>query len=253
MAAVSVKAAVPLIETRGLTRDFGGLRAVNSVDFWLDGGEIRAIIGPNGAGKTTFVSLVCGRILPSSGAIRFDGRDITRLPAHKRVLAGIAYTFQITSIFPRLSVYDNVALSVQRRLLKSGRVHGAELDRGVRDVLGRVGLADRAATLAGNLAYGHQRLVEVAMGLALDPRLLILDEPTQGLSDGEIETFVGLVREIAKEATILLIEHNMHVVMELADRITVMNFGSVLAEGAPEEIRANEEVQRAYLGTGADG
>ena len=245
-------AVTPLIETRALSKHFGGLKAVEAVDFRLEKGEIRAIIGPNGAGKTTFVSLICGRILPTSGSILFEGRDITRLPAHRRVTAGIAYTFQITSIFPRLSIYDNVALSVQRRLLSSGRVKPADLDRGVAEALERVGLADRAATLAGNLAYGHQRLLEVAMGLALAPRLLILDEPTQGLSDGEIENFIALVRTIAAEATVLIIEHNMQVVMELAEKITVMNFGTILAEGTPAEIRANRQVQDAYLGSGHD-
>ncbi len=242
-----------LVETRALTRHFGGLKAVESVDFRLDKGEIRAIIGPNGAGKTTFVSLICGRIAPSSGAIVFEGRDITALPAHRRVRAGIAYTFQITSIFPRLTVFDNVALSVQRRLLSAGRPKPSALKAGVGEALERVGLTDRAGTLAGNLAYGHQRLVEIAMGLALEPKLLILDEPTQGLSDGEVEGFIALVREIASDATVLLIEHNMQVVMDLARRITVMNFGQVLAEGSPDEIRANNAVQDAYLGTGSDG
>lgn len=243
-------AMTPLIETRGLKRHFGGLKAVDGVDFKLDKGEIRAVIGPNGAGKTTFVSLICGRIQPSSGTILLDGKDITSMPAHKRVLAGIAYTFQITSIFPKLSVYDNVALSVQRRLLAKGRVSHGTLSKGVGEALEKVGLADRAGTLAGNLAYGHQRLLEVAMGLALEPRLLILDEPTQGLSDGEIETFIALVREIARDATVMLIEHNMHVVMELAQKITVLSFGTILAEGTPEEIRANVAVQDAYLGGG---
>ena len=246
-------AVTPLIETRALSRHFGGLKAVQAVDFRLEKGEIRAIIGPNGAGKTTFVSLICGRIAASSGSIALDGRDITSLPAHRRVRAGIAYTFQITSIFARLSVYDNVALSVQRRLLTRGRVRPAELDAGVRDALAKVGIAERAQTLAGSLSYGHQRLLEVAMGLALEPRLLILDEPTQGLSDGEIEGFVALVREIAADATVLLIEHNMQVVMDLAERITVMNFGQILAEGTPEEIRVNPAVQDAYLGTQHDG
>ena len=243
----------PLVETRALSRHFGGLKAVDTVDFRMEKGEIRAIIGPNGAGKTTFVGLVCGRVAPTSGAILFEGEDITRMPAHRRVQAGIAYTFQITSIFPRLTVYDNVALSVQRRLLSAGTFRPAALDAGVAQALERVGLADRAATLAGNLAYGHQRLLEVAMGLALAPRLLILDEPTQGLSDGEIETFIALVRDIAREATVLLIEHNMQVVMELAEKITVMSFGQILAEGTPEDIRANAAVQDAYLGTGHDG
>ena len=243
----------PLIETKALSRAFGGLKAVDAVDFRLEKGEIRAIIGPNGAGKTTLVGLICGRIAPSSGTILFDGRDITRLPAHARVMAGIAYTFQITSVFPKLSVYDNVALPVQRRLLAGGGVSRSALDAGVMAALEKVGLSARASSLAGDLAYGHQRLLEIAMGLALKPRLLILDEPTQGLSDGEIESFVALVREIARDATILLIEHNMQVVMELARKITVMNAGRILAEGTPAEIRADKAVQDAYLGTNTDG
>jgi branched-chain amino acid transport system ATP-binding protein len=239
----------PLLETRALSRDFGGLRAVDRVDFSVDPGEIRAIIGPNGAGKTTFVSLVCGRLAPSSGTIIFDGADITALPAHRRVRLGIAYTFQITSVYAQLSVFDNVALAVQRTLA-DGRSKG-RLRTGVTEALERVGLADRASLPAGQLAYGHQRLLEVAMGLALKPRLMILDEPTQGLGDGEIENFVALAREIAANATVLLIEHNMDVVMQLADRITVLEAGRVLAEGTPDAIRANEAVQRAYLGGGA--
>ncbi len=240
----------PLLTTSGLSRHFGGLRAVDTVDFTLMPGEIRAVIGPNGAGKTTFVGLVCGRFEPSAGTIVFDGADITRLPAHKRVRLGIAYTFQITSIFANLSVYDNVALAVQRTL-DDGRSKG-HVRAGVAAALERVGLTERAEVAAGQLAYGHQRLLEVAMGLALRPRLLILDEPTQGLADGEIDNFMALVREIAREATVLLIEHNMPVVMALADRITVMEAGKVLAEGTPEAIRADAAVQRAYLGTGDD-
>ncbi|NGO51461.1 ABC transporter ATP-binding protein [Allomesorhizobium camelthorni] len=239
----------PLLTTRDLRKSYGGLRAVDGVDFAIVPGEIRAVIGPNGAGKTTFVSLICGRVPPTSGQIVFDGNDITDLPAHDRVRRGIAYTFQITSVFSNLTAYDNVALPVQRTLT-DGRSKG-RLHAGVMSALERTGLADRADTVAGALSYGHQRLLEVAMGLALRPRLLILDEPTQGLSDGEIEGFMQLVREIARDATVLLIEHNMQVVMGLADRITVMNTGKILAEGTPEQIRANAEVQRAYLGTEA--
>ncbi|WP_269932664.1 ABC transporter ATP-binding protein [Aminobacter sp. HY435] len=239
-----------LLTTKGLSRHFGGLRAVDGVDLALDAGEIRAVIGPNGAGKTTFVSLICGRYPPSSGRIVFDGEDITDMPAHLRVRRGIAYTFQITSVFAKLSVYDNVALPVQRTLT-DGRSRGA-VHHGAMDALQRVGLASRAHEQAGALAYGHQRLLEVAMGLALKPRLLILDEPTQGLSDGEIENFIALVREIASDATVLLIEHNMQVVMELAHRITVLNAGKVLAEGTPAEIRADAAVQAAYLGTATE-
>ncbi len=236
----------PLLTTRGLSRDFGGLRAVDKADFSLMPGEIRAIIGPNGAGKTTFVSLICGRILPSSGTIDFAGADISALSAYRRVRLGIAYTFQVTSVFANLSAYDNVALSVQRTLA-DGRSRGA-VHAGAMKALEQVGLVDRAGTLAGQLAYGHQRLLEVAMGLALQPRLLILDEPTQGLSDGEIESFVRLIREIARDATVLIIEHNMPVVMQLAHRITVFDAGRIIAEGDPAEIRANTQVQEAYLG-----
>ena len=229
----------PLLETRGLSRSFGGLQAVDHVDFRLEAGEVRAVIGPNGAGKTTFVSLVSGRIAPTSGRVFFEGEDITALPAYRRVRRGIAYTFQITSIYANLSVAENVALAANR-----------PGTRGVAPELERVGLADRAGQIAGTLSYGHQRLLEVAMGLALKPRLLILDEPTQGLSDAEIASFIDLVRGLARQATVLLIEHNMAVVMALADRITVLERGRILAEGTPAEIRANAAVQAAYLGTG---
>ncbi|CDX15948.1 leucine/isoleucine/valine transporter subunit; ATP-binding component of ABC superfamily [Mesorhizobium sp. ORS 3359] len=236
----------PLLTTKGLSRQFGGLRAVDGVDFALMPGEIRAVIGPNGAGKTTFVSLLSGRIRPSSGAVVFDGVDITAMPAYQRVRLGVAYTFQITSVFANLTVFDNVALPVQRTLT-DGRTKG-QVRTGVMAALERTGLADRAGTLAAHLSYGHQRLLEVAMGLALKPRLLILDEPTQGLADSEIDNFITLVRGIARDATVLLIEHNMPVVMGLADRITVFNSGKILAEGTPGEIRANRQVQDAYLG-----
>ena len=241
---------MPLLTTKDLSRNFGGLRAVDGVDFALMPGEIRAVIGPNGAGKTTFVSLVSGRIQPSAGMIVFDGADITNLPAYARVRLGVAYTFQITSVFANLSAYDNVALPVQRTLT-DGRSKGA-VRTGVMAALERTGLADRAHMPAGQLSYGHQRLLEVAMGLALKPRLLILDEPTQGLADSEIDNFITLVREIAKSATVLLIEHNMPVVMQLADRITVFNAGKILAEGTPQAIRDNAAVQEAYLGTTHD-
>jgi branched-chain amino acid transport system ATP-binding protein len=248
----------PLLTTKSLSRRFGGLKAVDNVDFELQPGEIRAIIGPNGAGKTTFVSLVCGRIEPSSGAILFDGKDITHLPAHQRVRKGIAYTFQITSVFANLTAYENVALAAQRTLIdrhqdRAPQRRAAALHRGVLEALERTGIADRRMMLAGNLSYGHQRLLEISMGLALRPRLLILDEPTQGLSDSEIDNFTALIREIAREATVLLIEHNMPVVMALADRITVLDAGRVLAEGTPEEVRGNADVQQAYLGVPADG
>ncbi|MDJ0824105.1 MAG: ABC transporter ATP-binding protein [Rhodobacter sp.] len=231
-----------LLSTRRLSKDFGGLHAVRGVDFDLPEGQIRALIGPNGAGKTTFVGLVCGRIAPTSGSVRFAGDDISRLPAHRRIRLGIAYTFQITSVFARLTCGENVALAVRRR--------GGDPDREVPAALDRVALAAHRHRLAGDLSYGHQRLLEIAMGLAQSPRLLILDEPTQGLSDSEIEAFKSLIRELGGQTTILLIEHNMSVVMETADIVTVLNFGEVLAEGPPEAIRADRAVQAAYLGTG---
>lgn len=232
-----------LLQTRGLSKRFGGLDAVRDVNLTLEPGRIRALIGPNGAGKTTLVSLLCGRIEPSSGSVRFQEKDITHLPAHARISAGMAYTFQITSVFVRLSVLENVALAARSKWHDQG-----EVEQRARQALERVGLADRAEQAAGDLAYGHQRLLEVAMGIVQEPTLLIMDEPTQGLSDAEIETFKDLVRDVAKTATVLLIEHNMSVVMELADQITVLNFGEILAEGSPSEVRANAEVQAAYLG-----
>ena len=241
-----------LLTTEGLTRRFGGLLAVDRVDFALPERQVRAIIGPNGAGKTSFVNLICGRMRPSAGRIVFAGEDITSMPAHRRVGRGIAYTFQITSIFGNLSAFDNVALAAQNHMQRGASRWRAldvrELARRVDDALARVGLADRAKVRAAELSYGHQRLLEVAMGLALGPRLLILDEPTQGLSDAEIAGFCELVRAVAREETVLLIEHNMAVVMQLADAITVMNRGRILAEGPPDAIRADEAVQRAYLG-----
>jgi branched-chain amino acid transport system ATP-binding protein len=237
-------AAVTLLTTQGLSRQFGGLTAVSNVNFTLQAGEIRAVIGPNGAGKTTLVSIICGRIGPSAGRIAFEGQDITKLRSWERVARGIAYTFQITSIFGNLSCYDNVALAAQRQ-----RHRHADLPARVMESLDRVGLASRSGTIASTLSYGHQRLLEVAIGLALQPKLLILDEPTQGLAEDEIVAFCKLVREIAANATVLLIEHNMQVVMELAHRITVMNNGSILAEGSPADIRADRRVQVAYLGT----
>ena len=230
-----------LLSTRGLSKHFDGLQAVSDVDFDLPQGQVRALIGPNGAGKTTLVGMICGRIEPSEGKVQFLDRDITRMPAHRRITAGMAYTFQITSVFPGLPVRENVALAARRR--KRG-------DDSVEEVLDRVGLLDRIDQDAGDLSYGHQRLLEIAMGLVQAPKLLILDEPTQGLSEGEIAEFKTLVRAVTGETTVLLIEHNMSVVMELADRVTVLNFGSVLAEGTPDDIHHNPDVQAAYLGTG---
>ena len=235
-----------LLSTRGLSRNFGGLKAVDNVDFDLPAGQVRALIGPNGAGKTTFVGMLSGRIPASAGSVRFDGQDVTTMPAHRRIRAGMAYTFQITSVFSRLPVAENVALALRWRTGDDA----VATERQVAEALERVGIAERADQLAGDLSYGHQRLLEIAMGLSQQPRLLILDEPTQGLADSEIADFVALIRGLAGDMTILLIEHNINVVMQTADAITVLNFGSVLASGTPSEIRNNAAVQAAYLGTG---
>ena len=231
-------AAMRLLETTALTRQFGGLTAVDNVDFSLPEGQVHALIGPNGAGKSTFVGMVAGRISPSSGEIRFDGSDVTALAADARIRLGMAYTFQITAIYARLSLFDNIALALRHRSEPAALA-----------ILDRVGLANRANQLAGDLAYGHQRLLEIAMGIAQQPRLLILDEPTQGLAESEIDGFNALIGQLKNETTILLIEHNMDVVMALADAITVLDSGRVLASGTPQAIRADKTVQDVYLGT----
>ncbi len=247
MAAVS-----PLLQTQALGKAFGGLEAVRGVDFHLTRGEIRAIIGPNGAGKTTLVSLICGRLAPTSGRILFKGQDITRLRAYDRVALGIVYTFQLLSIFRNLTVYENVALSAQRRLMTGLRecatLSPRALDERVDAALTEVGLRGEAAQTAGALPYGHQRLVEIAMALAAQPVVLALDEPTQGLAADEIANLSALITRIAHRVTILLIEHNMQVVLDLSQRITVMDRGRIIAEGTPHEVETNPDVQKAYLG-----
>jgi branched-chain amino acid transport system ATP-binding protein len=241
-----------LLRTEALSRNFGGVQAVKDVDLGLPRGEIRAVIGPNGAGKTTLAGIISGRIRPSSGRIFFKERDITGLGSWQRARTGIVYTFQITSIFENLTCCENVALAIQQPLMRSigSRVY---LDAGLvrrkaEASLARVALAEDIDRPAATLPYAHQRQLEIAMGLALSPELLIMDEPTQGLSESEIVHFCDLVRNIAREVTVMLIEHNMPVVMALADRITVMDRGMILAEGTPGEVQANADVRRAYLG-----
>ncbi len=245
-------AAVTLLEAKGLTRRYSGLLAVDDVEFSLEKGEIHAIIGPNGAGKTTLVGMISGRVSPTSGTINFRGEDVTSMSAPERVMAGIVYTFQVTSLFKPLTAAENVRLAVQRRQMTgfAGKLRAGDarvLER-VDECLARVGLAGHADRVAAELPYGHQRLLEVAMGLALEPELLILDEPTQGLAPAEIVDFMALVRKVAETATVLIIEHNLKVVLELSERITVMDQGRVIAEGSPDEIERHPAVQRAYLG-----
>ena len=230
-----------LLYTENISKNFQGIKAVNHVNFKINKNEIRALIGPNGAGKTTFVSLLCGRIKASKGKVVFGGKDISDFPVYKRISNGIGYTFQITSIFFNLTVYENVALAIKKD-------NSNEKINTVSEVLTKVGLLDRINQRSGDLSYGHQRLLELAMGMAQKPKLLILDEPTQGLSDSEIENFKKLIKDISSSTTILLIEHNMDVVMSIADNISVLHFGEIIAEGDKKTIQNDPIVQKAYLG-----
>ena len=230
-----------LLYTENLTKNFQGIKAVNDINFKINHNEIRALIGPNGAGKTTFVSLLCGRIKASKGKVFFNGVNISNLPVFTRISMGIGYTFQITSIFFNLTVSENVALALKNKRQE-------EKKSIVSEVLNKVGLIDRINQRSGDLSYGHQRLLELAMGIAQRPKLLILDEPTQGLSDLEIENFKKLIKKISASVTVLMIEHNMDVVMSIADKITVLHFGEIIAEGDKKSIQRNPVVQKAYLG-----
>ena len=247
-----------VLEVTNVTKRFGNLVAVRDVSMRVPKGELRAVIGPNGAGKTTFFNLISGLFPPTAGAIAFDGRDITLLPAHRRVALGMARTFQITEIFPELSVFENVRIGVE---VASGyglrpwisAAEKVDVHRRVEDILKLAGLAANADRLVGELAHGHQRAAEIAMALALRPHLLLLDEPTAGMGDQETYEITQLVRRLHRDEnfTIVLIEHDMRVVFHLADRISVLDQGSLLAEGSPQEIAANEAVQAAYLGKAA--
>ena len=230
-----------LLYTENISKNFQGIKAVNNVNFKINKNEIRALIGPNGAGKTTFVSLLCGRIKASKGKVVFGGKDISDFPVYKRISHGIGYTFQITSIFFNLTVYENVVLAIKKD-------NSNKKINTVSEVLTKVGLLDRINQRSGDLSYGHQRLLELAMGMAQKPKLLILDEPTQGLSDSEIENFKKLIKDISSSTTILLIEHNMDVVMSIADNISVLHFGEIIAEGDKKTIQNDPIVQKAYLG-----
>jgi branched-chain amino acid transport system ATP-binding protein len=247
-----------VLEVRGVTKRFGSLVAVRDVSLTVAPGELRAIIGPNGAGKTTFFNLISGFFAPSAGRIIFDGRDITRLPAHRRVELGIGRTFQITEIFPELSVFENVRVSTEvadgyRARPWLSRAKSREVDRQSRETLELTGLAAKADRLVGELSHGDQRAAEIAVALALRPRLLLLDEPTAGMGEQETYEMAQLVRRLHRDSglTILLIEHDMRVIFHLAERISVLDQGGLLAEGTPEEIARSEHVQAAYLGKAA--
>jgi branched-chain amino acid transport system ATP-binding protein len=227
--------------------------AVLDVDFTVRAGELRSIIGPNGAGKTTFFRLVSGEMSPSSGGIRFKGKDITGLPQHRISRLGIVKSYQITSIFPHLTVRENVRVAAQAATATYNFWSTARSLRAVADrtdrVLADVGLADRCEQLAAHLSHGEKRHLEIGIALATEPELLLLDEPTAGMSPEETEATMRLIDEIARGRTVILVEHNMKLVMKISHRITVFHQGQILAEGTPEEIRANERVQQVYLGS----
>jgi branched-chain amino acid transport system ATP-binding protein len=245
--------AEPILQIVGLTKRFGGVVASDAIVLDVQPGELHAIIGPNGAGKTTLIGQLTGEIGPDAGRIRFAGLDITGLPTHQRSMLGLARSFQITSLFLDFTALDNVALAVQAhaghsfRFWRKAREEG-ELREPARAALARVGLGSRTNAVVASMSHGEHRQLEIAMALATKPRVLLLDEPMAGMGPEESARMVKLLRELKQELTILLIEHDMEAVFALADRITVLVYGRVIASGAPEAIRANAEVRQAYLG-----
>ncbi len=243
----------PLLRVENLVRRFGGVLATDHLSLDVAKGELHAIIGPNGAGKTTLISQLTGQLLPNSGCIRFAGQDVTGLPAWRRSALGLARSFQITSLLPDFTAADNVALAAQAHAGHSFRFWGnARKEKPLRDAarsaLKRVGLEQRADVVVSKLSHGEQRELELAVALATKPQLLLLDEPMAGLGVTESARMVKLLQELRREVTIVLVEHDMEAVFALADCITVLVYGRVIASGVPAEIRGNDEVKRAYLG-----
>ncbi len=245
--------AEPLLEARGLRKAFGAVQACDDVELEVAAGELRAVIGPNGAGKTTLISLLAGELAPDAGAIRFQGQDVTAMPAPARAQAGLARSYQITSLFPRFTALQNAVLAVQAKGGHAFRfwrpaMREAELREPALAALARVGLAERADVPVAALAHGEQRQLEIALALATRPKLVLLDEPTAGMSREETQEMVRLLEGLKGELTIVLIEHDMDAVFALAERITVLVYGRPIATGTPTEIRADRAVRAAYLG-----
>ncbi|TMJ02038.1 MAG: ABC transporter ATP-binding protein [Alphaproteobacteria bacterium] len=245
--------AEPLLAIEGLTKRFGGVTASDDVSLAVPQGELHAIIGPNGAGKTTLIGQITGELTPQAGHIRFAGEDITPLPVYRRSLLGLARSFQITSLFLDFTALDNVALAVQAHaghsfhFWRDARTEAA-LREPARAALERVALGGRADAIVANMSHGEHRQLEIAMALAAGPRMLLLDEPMAGMGAEESAQMVTLLRQLKQEVTILLIEHDMDAVFALADRISVLVYGRVIASGEPAAIRAHPDVRRAYLG-----
>ncbi|WP_018129061.1 ABC transporter ATP-binding protein [Haladaptatus paucihalophilus] len=244
-----------LLETTDLTRQFGNLVATDDVNLAVEAGEFRSVIGPNGAGKTTLFNLISGALFPTSGTITFAGEDVSRLPPHERVRQGIGRSFQITTVFSGLSVRENVRLAAQSGQRFSPRqrlFHPTDdfpaVEKRVEEVLSQIGLTERADERASALAYGDRRRLEIGLVLATDPRVVLLDEPTAGMSVEETLATMELIDDVLADRTVLLIEHDIDLVMNVSDRITVLNRGRELATGTPAQVAANDEVQAAYLG-----
>ena len=241
-----------LFETKNLSKNFGGLQVLNRLDLSLPEGQLTCIIGPNGAGKTTLFNVISGRYSPSSGQVFFKGKDISGLKPHVISQMGLIRSFQITNVFTFLTVRENVRLACQSRLqqkvslIKPAASFGLEKKTG--DILERIGLLPHGDKLAGELSHGDQRHLEIAMALATNPKLLLLDEPTSGMSPAETMETMDLIREISQTVTLLLIEHDMNLVMNISQKIIVLDYGNKIAEGTPEEIEKNSEVRRVYLG-----
>jgi branched-chain amino acid transport system ATP-binding protein len=249
---------VSLLQVKNVSKHFGSLVAVNDISMTVAPGELRAIIGPNGAGKTTFFNLITGFFTPTAGSIVFDGQDVTHLLPARRVWCGMARTFQVTEIFPELTVRENLRIPVEvasglRLRAWLSQADDTKIRERVTELLAMGNLADKAERPVGELSHGDQRATEIMMALALKPRLLLLDEPTAGMGDQETYDITQLIRRLHKDGklTIVLIEHDMRVVFHLADRIMVLDQGKFLAEGTPAEIAANKAVQTAYLGQAA--
>ncbi len=250
------EARTTLLEVHEVSKCFGGIYALNGASLAVEAGEVHALIGPNGAGKTTLIHVLSGALKPDAGAVVFDGQDLARKPMHSRAALGLARSYQITNIFPRLSVLDNVTIAVQARARDWGTsfrfwkpfsVDAAIVDE-AHELLAQVSLVGLARRRAGQLSHGEQRSLEVALALASKPKLLLLDEPMAGMGPEESERMVALIGHLARRVTMLLVEHDMDAVFRLADRISVLVAGTVIATGEPDVIRADPEVRRAYLG-----
>jgi branched-chain amino acid transport system ATP-binding protein len=243
----------PIIETQRLSKNFGALRAVSELDLRVYPGQIHSIIGPNGAGKTTIFNLLTGLIPPTHGEVFFKGENITGLAPHIISMKGLARSFQITSIFPALSVHENLRIAAQSRGRESFNFlkhfnRLKEASEKADEILKFIGLIEKKKIVSRNLPYGEKRILDIGIALVTHPEVLLLDEPVAGLPSGDIQWMMGLIEEISKTVTVILIDHNIDLVISISDTITVLNQGSVIAEGTPKEIQKNEKVQEAYLG-----